>query len=208
MFEKLLYHSCIAQIQYRRKVKQTLEKHDPRSVRRIALYSITKPTENEKGEREIDTISVSLALQIAERAGRYRPMEDLHDNYCQKFYDIFVNLCTVDDSLCFMCNIEDFQFLAEMIQHVPLPLRARYVFSCAPIKRKMAFLCSMFLKCLLHDPGLPYMPGWLCQAAWKVAICILFRNCTITERDPRGTLYAGLQPVCDQYVIKYYTEYV
>lgn len=60
--------------------------------------------------------------------------------------DIFVNLCTVDDSLYFMCNIEDFKFLAEMIQHVPLPLRARYVFCCAPINRKMPFVCSMFLK--------------------------------------------------------------
>lgn len=45
-----------------------------------------------------------------------------------------------------MCNIEDFKFLAEMIQHVPLPLRARYVFCCAPINRKMPFVCSMFLK--------------------------------------------------------------
>lgn len=60
--------------------------------------------------------------------------------------DIFVNLCTVDDSLYFMCNIEDFKFLAEMIQHVPLPLRARYVFCCSPINRKMSFVCSMFLK--------------------------------------------------------------
>lgn len=60
--------------------------------------------------------------------------------------DIFVSLSTVDDSLYFMCNIDDFKFLAEMIQHVPLPLRARYVFCCAPINRKMPFVCSMFLK--------------------------------------------------------------
>lgn len=33
-----------------------------------------------------------------------------------------------------------------MIQHVPLALRARYVFCCAPINRKMPFVCSMFLK--------------------------------------------------------------
>jgi hypothetical protein len=45
-----------------------------------------------------------------------------------------------------MCNIEDFKFLADMIQHVPLPLRARYVFCCAPINRKMPFVCTMFLK--------------------------------------------------------------
>uniref|UniRef100_A0A1A9ZT33 ATP-dependent RNA helicase SUV3 homolog, mitochondrial n=1 Tax=Glossina pallidipes TaxID=7398 RepID=A0A1A9ZT33_GLOPL len=160
------------------------------SIRRIVFYSLTKPTMNEKGEREIDTISVSSALQIAGRAGRYRtqwehgyvttyksedlpklsqileqtpeplkqaglhPTADQIELYAyhlpnstlSNLMDIFVNLCTVDDSLYFMCNIEDFKFLAEMIQHVPLPLRARYVFCCAPINRKMAFVCSMFLK--------------------------------------------------------------
>lgn len=60
--------------------------------------------------------------------------------------DIFVSLSTVDDSLYFMCNVDDFKFLAEMIQHVPLALRARYVFCCAPINRKMPFVCAMFLK--------------------------------------------------------------
>jgi hypothetical protein len=64
--------------------------------------------------------------------------------------DIFVTLCTVDDSLYFMCNIEDFKFLADMIQHVPLPLRARYVFCCAPINRKLPFVCTMFLKVMFH----------------------------------------------------------
>lgn len=70
----------------------------------------------------------------------------LPDATLSNLMDIFVNLCTVDDSLYFMCNIEDFKFLAEMIQHVPLPLRARYIFCCAPINKKMAFVCSMFLK--------------------------------------------------------------
>ncbi|KAM7360973.1 suv3 RNA helicase [Cochliomyia hominivorax] len=160
------------------------------SIRRIIFYSLVKPTMNEKGEREIDTISVSSALQIAGRAGRFRtqweqgfvttykaedlptlkkilaqtpeplkqaglhPTADQIELYAyhlpnstlSNLMDIFVNLCTVDDSLYFMCNIEDFKFLAEMIQHVPLPLRARYVFCCAPINRKMPFVCSMFLK--------------------------------------------------------------
>uniref|UniRef100_B3P1Y8 ATP-dependent RNA helicase SUV3 homolog, mitochondrial n=1 Tax=Drosophila erecta TaxID=7220 RepID=B3P1Y8_DROER len=160
------------------------------SIRRIIFYSLIKPSMNERGEREIDTISVSSALQIAGRAGRFRtqwehgyvtafktedlqtlqqilaqtpeplkqaglhPTADQIELYAyhlpssslSNLMDIFVNLCTVDDSLYFMCNIEDFKFLAEMIQHVPLPLRARYVFCCAPINRKMPFVCSMFLK--------------------------------------------------------------
>lgn len=42
-----------------------------RSIRRVIFYSLIKPTLNEKGEKEMDTISVSQALQIAGRAGRY-----------------------------------------------------------------------------------------------------------------------------------------
>jgi ATP-dependent RNA helicase SUPV3L1/SUV3 len=41
------------------------------SIRRIIFYSLIKPSVNEKGEKEMDTISVSQALQIAGRAGRY-----------------------------------------------------------------------------------------------------------------------------------------
>lgn len=41
------------------------------SIRRIIFYSLIKPMVNEKGEKEMDTISVSQALQIAGRAGRY-----------------------------------------------------------------------------------------------------------------------------------------
>ncbi len=52
----------------------------------------------------------------------------------------------MDDSLFFMCNVEDVKFLADIIEHVPLPLRARYTFSCAPINKKMPFVCTMFLK--------------------------------------------------------------
>lgn len=159
-------------------------------IRRIIFYSLIKPSVNEKGEREMDVISVSQALQIAGRAGRFgtqwdhgfvttyraddlatlqsllrqtpepltmaglHPTADQIELYAyhlpnstlSNLMDIFVSLSTVDDALYFMCNIDDFKFLAEMIQHVPLPLRARYVFCCAPINRKMPFVCSMFLK--------------------------------------------------------------
>ncbi|XP_065173456.1 ATP-dependent RNA helicase SUV3 homolog, mitochondrial isoform X2 [Atheta coriaria] len=160
------------------------------SIRRIIFHSLIKPVINEKGEKEMDTMSVSQALQIAGRAGRYgtkweqgfvttfKP-EDLNtlktllssptepitqaglhptaeqielyayhlpNSTLSNLMEIFVSLSTVDDSLYFMCNIEDFKFLADMIQHVPLPLRARYVFCCAPINKKLPFVCTMFLK--------------------------------------------------------------
>ncbi|XP_017774376.1 PREDICTED: ATP-dependent RNA helicase SUV3 homolog, mitochondrial [Nicrophorus vespilloides] len=184
------------------------------SIRRVIFYSLIKPTINEKGEKEMDTISVSSALQIAGRAGRYGTQweqgsvttfkpEDLHtlktllasptepitqaglhptaeqielyayhlpNSSLSNLMDIFVNLSTVDDSLYFMCNIEDFKFLADMIQHVPLPLRARYVFCCAPINKKMPFVCTMFLKFTRqYSKNERVTFDWLCRnIGWPV----------------------------------------
>lgn len=45
-----------------------------RSIRRIIFNSLVKPSVNEKGEKEMDTISTSQALQIAGRAGRFSSM--------------------------------------------------------------------------------------------------------------------------------------
>ncbi|KYM98234.1 hypothetical protein ALC62_11084 [Cyphomyrmex costatus] len=46
-------------------------------IRRIIFYSLIQPTSNEKGEKEMDVISVSAALQIAGRAGRYGTAWDI-----------------------------------------------------------------------------------------------------------------------------------
>ncbi|KAE9535692.1 hypothetical protein AGLY_007593 [Aphis glycines] len=186
------------------------------SIRRVIFYSLIKPTLNEKGEKEMDTISVSQALQIAGRAGRYgteyekgcvttfkpqdlptlrnilsekpepilkaglHPTADQIELYAyhlpnstlSNLVDIFISLSTVDDSLYFMCNIEDFKFLADMIQHVPLPLRARYVFCCAPINRKMPFVCTMFLKyARQYSKNESITFDWLCKhIGWPFTI--------------------------------------
>ncbi|XP_063227571.1 ATP-dependent RNA helicase SUV3 homolog, mitochondrial [Bacillus rossius redtenbacheri] len=179
------------------------------SIRRVVFHSLIKPVVNEKGEKEMDTISVSQALQIAGRAGRYgtqfdkgfvttfksedlptlrhllsqvpevitkaglHPTADQIELYAyhlpnstlSNLMDIFVSLSTVDDSLYFMCNVEDFKFLADMIQHVQLPLRARYVFCCAPINRKMPFVCTMFLKfARQYSRNQALTFDWLCRS--------------------------------------------
>ncbi|PSN44213.1 ATP-dependent RNA helicase SUV3 [Blattella germanica] len=178
------------------------------SIRRVVFYSLIKPSVNEKGEKEMNTLSVSQALQIAGRAGRYGTQfekgyvttfkaEDLStlknllsqlpepitkaglhptaeqielyayhlpNSTLSNLMDIFVTLSTVDDSLYFMCNTEDFKFLADMIQHVPLPLRARYVFCCAPINRKLPFVCTMFLKfARQYSKNEALTLDWLCR---------------------------------------------
>ncbi|CAF1690028.1 unnamed protein product [Adineta ricciae] len=45
-----------------------------------------------------------------------------------------------------MCNVDDMKYLADIIEHVPLSLQVRYVFSCAPINRRIPFVCAMLLK--------------------------------------------------------------
>ncbi|XP_028049728.2 ATP-dependent RNA helicase SUV3 homolog, mitochondrial [Monomorium pharaonis] len=177
-------------------------------IRRIIFYSLIQPTTNEKGEKEMDVLSVSAALQIAGRAGRYgsvwnkgyvttfkredlptlknllsqtpetitkaglHPTADQIEMYAyhlpntslSNIMDIFVSLCTVDNSLYFMCNIDDFKFLADMIQHVSLPLRARYVFCCAPINRQSPYVCTMFLKfARQYSKNEAITFNWLCQ---------------------------------------------
>ncbi|CAL1603936.1 unnamed protein product [Knipowitschia caucasica] len=159
------------------------------SIKRIIFNSLVKPNVNEKGEKHMETISTSQALQIAGRAGRFSskfkegsvttmhkddlpilkeilsqlvdPIETaglhptaeqiemfayhLPDATLSNLVDIFVSLSQVD-GMYFVCNIDDFKFLADMIQHIPLNLRSRYVFCTAPINKKQPFVCTSFLK--------------------------------------------------------------
>ncbi|KAH0550032.1 ATP-dependent RNA helicase SUV3 homolog, mitochondrial isoform X1 [Cotesia glomerata] len=160
------------------------------NIRRIVFYSLRKPTVNNNGEKEIDILTVSSALQIAGRAGRHgtqwqsgfvttfkpedhsllktllsqlpepilkaglHPTADqiehcayyLPKSTLSNIIDIFVSLSRVDDSLYFICNIDYFKYLADKIQDINLPLRARYVFCCAPINIKSQLVCVMFRK--------------------------------------------------------------
>ncbi|KAM8924467.1 ATP-dependent RNA helicase SUPV3L1, mitochondrial [Pelodytes ibericus] len=184
------------------------------SIKRIIFNSLVKPSLNEKGEREMDTISTSQALQIAGRAGRFRSMfkdgevttmfrEDLlllkeimskpvpaietaglHPTAEQiemfayhlpeatlsNLLDIFVSLSQVD-GLYFVCNIDDFKYVASMIQHIPLNLRVRYVFCTAPINRKQPFVCTTLLKFARQfSKNQPLTFDWICRHInWPVA---------------------------------------
>ncbi len=141
------------------------------NIRRVVFYSMTKLQLLDSGEKQMDTISVSQALQIAGRAGRFntqwetgyvttfrqeeiRVMKELlaqtpdeiltaglHPTYDQietyayhlphaslaNLIDIFISLSTLDDSLYSLCHMREFKFLADMIEHVKLPLKAKYV---------------------------------------------------------------------------------
>ena len=99
------------------------------------------------------------------------------DLFCFK-QEIFINLSIVEKNY-FVCNVDDFKFLADMIQHVPLHLRARYVFCCAPINRKLPFICTMFLKVPLLLP--------ICELLILKPICTSLAGgvrppCKVTDR--------------------------
>ncbi|XP_077451184.1 ATP-dependent RNA helicase SUPV3L1, mitochondrial [Stigmatopora argus] len=184
------------------------------SIKRIIFNSLVKPNVNEKGEKHMETLSTSQALQIAGRAGRFsskfnegevttmhrddlpvlkeilshtvEPIETagLHPTAEQiemfayhlpnatlsNLIDIFVSLSQVD-GLYFVCNLDDFKFLADMIQHIPLNLRSRYVFCTAPINKKQPFVCTSFLKFarqFSRDEPLTF--DWICRHVnWPVA---------------------------------------
>lgn len=96
----------------------------------------------------------------------------LPDATLSNLIDIFVSLCQVDTSYFFMCQVEDFKFLADMIQHVPLPLRTRYVFCCAPINKNLAFVCTMFVKfARMYSQNEPLTLDWLCRSInWPLSV--------------------------------------
>ncbi|NXA48000.1 SUV3 helicase, partial [Nothocercus julius] len=183
-------------------------------IKRIIFNSIMKPNINEKGEKEIDLITTSQALQISGRAGRFgssfkqgevttmhrddlpqlkeilsetvRPLKaaglhptaeqiemfayHLPDATLSNLIDIFVSLSQVD-GLYFVCNIDDFKFLADMIQHIPLNLRSRYVFCTAPLNRKEPFVCTTLLKFARQfSRNEPLTFDWLCRhTKWPLA---------------------------------------
>lgn len=177
------------------------------SIKRIIFNTLVKPNVNEKGEKHIETISTSQALQIAGRAGRFsskfkegevttmhrddlpvlkeilsqsvEPIEiaGLHPTAEQiemfayhlpeatlsNLVDILISLSQVD-GLYFVCNTDDFKFLADMIQHIPLNLRSRYVFCTAPINKKQPFVCTSFLKfARQYSRDEPLTFEWVCR---------------------------------------------
>jgi len=182
------------------------------NIRRMIFYGITKIQLNEEGEKEMDLLTVSQALQIAGRAGRYgtawdtgyvttfkqediKPLQNLlkqqpdeilhaglHPTFDQlemyayhlpnatmsNLIDIFISLSTLDDSMYTLCQMGEMKFLADMIEHIRIPLKAKYTFCCAPINQRMPFVCAMFLKMARQfSKGEVLTFDWLCsQVGW------------------------------------------
>lgn len=50
------------------------------------------------------------------------------------------------DDLYFVCDTRMFKYLSDLLGEIVLPLRARYVFCCAPIDRRMTLTTTMYSK--------------------------------------------------------------
>lgn len=59
---------------------------------------------------------------------------------------IFMSICKIDNGQYFLCNFGEIIYLAEMIDHIPIKLRAKYTFATSPINRKQTFVCTCFVK--------------------------------------------------------------
>ncbi|KAI0990196.1 hypothetical protein GJ496_011982, partial [Pomphorhynchus laevis] len=81
---------------------------------------------------------------------------------------IFMSLTSLNGEDYFLCNVDDLKFLASLIDHVPLELKARYIFCCAPISKKVPFVCTMFLKfARMYSRHIPVKHDWLLrQIGW------------------------------------------
>ena len=87
------------------------------------------------------------------------------------FQDIFIHLSRLDHDKYFMCNMEDFKYLANIIEHIPLALRVRYTLCSAPISSQDTFTCNMFIKVRYTMYSAPFCPRWLCYS-WAFSSCI------------------------------------
>ncbi|MEQ2158189.1 hypothetical protein GOODEAATRI_009708 [Goodea atripinnis] len=96
----------------------------------------------------VATDAIGMGLNLWRRSAHHRPYRLLVVQGGQFVsFSVSPNLGGLKvDGLYFVCNIDDFKFLADMIQHIPLNLRSRYVFCTAPINKKQPFVCTSFLK--------------------------------------------------------------
>lgn len=96
---------------------------------------------------------ISKPIEPSTKAGLHPTQEqielfayNLPHHPMSSLIDIFVTICKLDDSKYFMCQINDMKSIASMIDNIPLPLKARYTFSSAPVDLKNPFNCNAFMQ--------------------------------------------------------------
>lgn len=128
-------------------------------------YVTTFKPEDLRSLREI----MSRGVKPIERAGLHPTAEQIelfafHLPHLglTDLIELFIELCEFDDSAYFICDLENFKLLANTIQHINIPLRARFTFCCAPINIKFPFTVAMFTKFVRqYSVSEPVTAPWL-----------------------------------------------
>ncbi|KAF6041183.1 hypothetical protein EB796_000521 [Bugula neritina] len=126
----------------------------------------------------IDKAGIHPTADMIELYGYYLPHASLSD-----IIDIFLSLMTIDGDKYFLCQIDQFKQIAEIIEHIEMPLRTRYVFCCAPIPLQSAFVTTMLLKYARQfSAGQPITGKWLAeQIGWPLPKPITLNELTHLE---------------------------
>uniref|UniRef100_A0A8C4WXF2 ATP-dependent RNA helicase SUPV3L1, mitochondrial n=1 Tax=Eptatretus burgeri TaxID=7764 RepID=A0A8C4WXF2_EPTBU len=173
------------------------------SIRRMIFNSITKPFVNEKGEKEVDYISTSQALQIAGRAGRFSSAFN-HGEVTTMYRPDLLHLKEILSKPVEEIEVAGLHPTAEQIEifayHLPqstlsnlMDIFVNLAQVDAPINRKQPFLCTSFLKfARQYSRNEPLTFSWLCRlVSWPVSSPHNIRDLAHLE---------AVHDVCDLYL--------
>ncbi|ELU08439.1 hypothetical protein CAPTEDRAFT_184427 [Capitella teleta] len=90
--------------------------------------------------QKIEKVGLQPAVNQIELFAYHLPQSTLSN-----LIDIFMTLCSLDHSRYFMCRMDSFKTLADVIEGVPLDLTVRYTFCCSPISTTKPFVIAAML---------------------------------------------------------------
>lgn len=85
-------------------------------------------------------------MEVTQNAGLHPTADQIElfsyqlpNHSLSKLIQIFMSICTIDNGQYFLCNFEEIKNLAELIDHIDIPLKAKYVFVTSPISTKYTY---------------------------------------------------------------------
>uniref|UniRef100_A0A914V392 ATP-dependent RNA helicase SUV3 homolog, mitochondrial n=1 Tax=Plectus sambesii TaxID=2011161 RepID=A0A914V392_9BILA len=111
----------------------------------------------ERPVEAIQTVGIAPSFEQLEMFAYHLPNASLSN-----LLDIFASLCSIDSTKFFMCTIEQTKALADLIEHVKLPLKVRYTFCLAPVTYDSPIIAANFVKfARKFSTGQPLTFSWL-----------------------------------------------
>ncbi len=86
---------------------------------------------------------LKMPLEMTKKAGLHPTAEQIEmfsyqlpEHSLSNLIQIFMSICTIDNKGYFLCNFEEIRLLATMIDHIQIPLKAKFTFVTSPISTK------------------------------------------------------------------------